>query len=396
MHGTLKNKPHKPHKLNKLNKPKKTKKGGEVIDVGSYGCVFYPALKCKNRKTRTNGISKLSLKRHGMNEWNIYKKIVRLLRVIPNYKKYFLLDNFSACVPDKLTTQDKINFEKCDALDEYNSENINNNLNELMLINMPHGGKNLDEMISNNLISYNDLTLLITNLIMNAILPMNKLNIYHFDLKANNILYKNNNLKIIDFGTVEVRDKTNSIPKRLLKPLGVQYNCPLSTILFNPFILSRINYSLKKSKVSISNIINIFKGIYSSFIYNFSEGQEQLFEEILIEIYKIKKKKITNIKNTLRYLIYNYCAHAILKFIDSEKQEFDSQKYFDTVYSKNMDVIGVLSCYTHYILTPHPSYSNEFKSQIIDIIYELYFTSKYAITAIPVAQIMSKLNKITL
>jgi hypothetical protein len=331
-----------------------------------------------------------------MNEWNIYKKIVRLLRVIPNYKKYFLLDNFSACVPDKLTTQDKINFESCDALDEYNSENINNNLNELMLINMPHGGKNLDEMISNNLISYNDLTLLINNLIMNAILPMNKLNIYHFDLKANNILYKNNNLKIIDFGTVEVSNKTNSIPKRLLKPLGVQYNCPLSTILFNPFILSRINYSLKKSKISISNIINMFKGIYSSFIYNFSEGQERLLEEILIEIYKIKKKKITNIKKTLRQIIYNYCAHAIFKFIDIEKQEFDSQKYFDTVYSKNMDVIGVLSSYTHYILTPHPSYSNEFRLHIIDVIYELFFTSKYAITVIPIAEIMSKLNKITL
>jgi len=176
----------------------------------------------------------------------------------------------------------------------------------------------------------------------------------------------------------------------------VQYNCPLSTILFNPFILSRINYSLKKSKISISNIINMFKGIYSSFIYNFSEGQERLFEEILIEIYKIKKKKITNIKNTLRQIIYNYCAHAIFKFIDFEKQEFDSQRYFDTVYSKNMDVIGVLSCYIHYILTPHPSYSNEFRLHIIDVIYELFFTSKYAITVIPIAEIMSKLNKITL
>jgi hypothetical protein len=140
----------------------------------------------------------------------------------------------------------------------------------------------------------------------------------------------------------------------------------------------------------------MFKGIYSSFIYNFSEGQEQLFEEILIEIYKIKKKKTTNIKNTVRHLIYNYCAHAIFKFIDIEKQEFDSQRYFDTVYSKNMDVIGVLSCYTHYILTPHPSYSNEFRLQIIDVIYELFFTSKYAITVIPIAEIMNKLNKITL
>ena len=102
-----------------------------------------------NKKTRTNGISKLSLKRHSITEWNTYKKIVSLLRVIPNYKKYFLLDNFSICTPDKLTEKDKINLDTCDALEEYNSTNINNNLNNLMMINMPHGGKNLDIVISN-------------------------------------------------------------------------------------------------------------------------------------------------------------------------------------------------------------------------------------------------------
>lgn len=116
-----------------------------------------------------------------------------------------------------------------------------------MIINMPYGGKNLDTIISNNLISYNDLTLLINNLIHKAIIPMNKLDIYHFDIKANNILYKNNNLKLIDFGMLDFKDKNNSIPKNLVKTIGITLNSPISNILFTPFILNRINYSLQKS-----------------------------------------------------------------------------------------------------------------------------------------------------
>jgi hypothetical protein len=397
MHVTKKN---KPNKSNKPNKPNiKTKKGGKVINSGSYGCIFYPALKCKNKKTRTNGISKLSLKKHSINEWNIYKKIVTLLKVIPNYKKYFLLDNFSTCTPDKLTDQDKNNFATCNSLDEYNSNNINSNLNNVMIINMPYGGKDLDTIISNNLISYNDLTLLINNLIHKAIIPMNKLGIYHFDIKANNILYKNNNLKLIDFGMLDFKDKNNSIPKNLVKTIGITLNSPISNILFTPFILNRINYSLQKSflnksTLTVSSIVTIFKPIYNNFIYNFEEGHEQLLAELLEIMWKYKNSKLIHTKVSINDLICNYCSHVIFNFYDFKKQEFDAQKYFDTIYSKNVDIYGILNCYVHYIISPHPSYSNNFKTQIINILYDCFFSYKYTGKVIPIIQIMSQLNKI--
>jgi len=400
MHETKKNKLNKLNKLNKSNKSNiKTKKGGKVLDSGAYGCIFYPALKCNNKKTRTNGISKLSLKEHSIAEWNIYKKIVTLLKVIPNYKKYFLLDNFSRCIPDKLTEQDKNNFAKCDILREYNFNNINDNLNNLMIINMPYGGKNLDITINNNLISYNDLTLLITNLINKAIIPMNKLDIYHFDIKASNILYKNNNLKLIDFGMLDFKDKNNSIPKNLLKTLGIQFNSPISSILFNSFFLNRINYLLKefilnKSTLTITSIAHIFKTIYNNFIYNFSEGHEKLLEEILETMSKLKNLKVMNPKLAITDLICNYCAHVIFHFYDFKKQEFDYQKYFDTIYSKNVDIYGILTCYIYYILSPHLSYSNNFKIQIIDVVYECFLSYKYSVKVIPITQIMAQLNKI--
>ena len=386
MHGTRKN--------------KKNKKGGELLDSGGFGCVFYPALKCKNKKTRTNGISKLAIKKNSLNEWNTYKKINILLRRIPNYKKYFLLQDISICEPDYLSTNDKKNFDNCIAnIDGYNSSNINNNINKFMLINMPHGGRNLDIVIMNNLISFTDVNLLINNLLVKAIIPMNKLNIYHFDIKSLNILYKNNNLKIIDFGSVDFKNK-DSIPKILFNTSGIIFNSPFSNILFNTFILKKINFELKdciikKKKINILTIIDIFKKIYNEFIYIFSEGHTNFFVNILLPaIYKIKGEQATDLKNILIDLICNYCAHVILNYFDFNNYVFDTKKYFNNIFSKNVDIYGLLTCYMAYIESPNVNYSNNFKLKIIEIIEEYIFNYKYAITVIPIKIVMSKLNNI--
>ena len=49
-----------------------------------------------------------------------------------------------------------------------------------------------------------------------AIIPMNNLNLFHNDIKSENILYKNYNLKIIDFGEY-FKFKKNIIPDVLKK-----------------------------------------------------------------------------------------------------------------------------------------------------------------------------------
>lgn len=397
MHGNKKSNSNRLTRLSRLTR--KTKKGGEVIDIGAYGCVFYPALKCKNKKTRTNGISKLSLKQDSIKEWNIYKKIVNLLKVIPNYKKYFLLDNFSVCEPDLLTKKDKETFNKCDIFDNYDGGNINNSLNNFMIINMPHGGRNLDIVINNNLISFNDFNILLNNLIINGVMPMNKLDIYHFDLKASNILYKNNNLTIIDFGTLDFKNKDNIIPKRLLNSSGIQYNSPFSNILFNSFFQRKINHSLKsyilsKKQLNFLIIFKIFKNIYNEFVYHFSDGHESFFKTyFLTAVYTIKNKKPENFKDIIRDLICKYCSCAIFKYFDLKTYEFNIKKYFETIYSKNVDIYGILSCYIHYIVSPNKNYSNSFKSNILAIIDEYVLNYKYAVKVIPIKEVMNKLTK---
>ena len=82
--------------------------GGEVIGAGGYGCVFKPALQCRNQKKRTTGISKLSSNHDSNKEWDEFQFIKNYLEKIPNYEKYFLISGWSHCEPAKLTKKDKI------------------------------------------------------------------------------------------------------------------------------------------------------------------------------------------------------------------------------------------------------------------------------------------------
>lgn len=87
--------------------------GGKVIASGGFGCIFSPPLRCNNTNTRSiDKVSKLMTKKHAIDEFNKIQKFRDLLKVIPNYSYYFLLDDFELCKPDKLTKEDLIKFSK--------------------------------------------------------------------------------------------------------------------------------------------------------------------------------------------------------------------------------------------------------------------------------------------
>ena len=88
-------------------------KGGKIIASGGFGCIFKPALKCEDSDIReTNKISKLMLTKNANEEYNQIKKFNTVLNSIPNYEKYFLLDNFTLCKPEQLTKEDLSNYTK--------------------------------------------------------------------------------------------------------------------------------------------------------------------------------------------------------------------------------------------------------------------------------------------
>jgi serine/threonine protein kinase len=211
-------------------------KAGEAIAAGGFGCVFKPAIPCKGETTRSDGISKVLLKKDAKDEYKETLRIRPVINKIPNNQKYFLIQEMRICQPEKLTRDDKKKFNKCNNLIKrgITEININIKLNKLEIINLPYGGVDLSILIRKKM---NDKTFAtinhkLTSLITNAIVPMNKLNLIHADLKDANMLFneKDDEIRIIDWGFGEILKK--SIPRSMdSRPL--QFNAPFSSILLN-------------------------------------------------------------------------------------------------------------------------------------------------------------------
>lgn len=219
-------------------------KGGQVIASGGYGCVFSPALLCEGSTKRELGkISKLMTEKHAKKEYEEISEIKEKLKAIPNYSDYFLLNNITICKPAKLLATDLKHYtKKCTALpkDKITKENINNNLNKLLSINMPNGGIPVDDFIYDNG-SFNKLYRVnnsLINLFRNGIIPMNKKNIYHCDIKDSNILADDSNgilyTRLIDWGlSIQYIPFKNNVFPKTWRNRPLQYNVPFSVIIFS-------------------------------------------------------------------------------------------------------------------------------------------------------------------
>ena len=397
----------------KQTKQTKKSKGGKSIASGGFGCVFLPALKCKN-KTRTKGISKLSFLKQSEKEFDILEAIKYELSRIPNYKKYFLIDNISICTPDKLEITDKINLDRCTFLGENGiyAENINKNLSKFKIINMPYGGKDLDNIISNKGISFEKAKLLLINLLLKAIIPMNKLNMFHLDIKSNNILFNKDGIKIIDYGEMALSNRMHFLPNILLNK-SIQFNSPFSVILFNQFIINNINKLFAKSKIKKSSKyqakFNIVQKSYLEFknLFLFGKDHTYLLEYFLLpailkllpdslikQVFNVRKEDL-NVNQIVMDMIIKYCLTVIDKYYDFKNYQFKYNEYFSEIYSKNVDVYGFIMCFMPYILTTD-LYSTNLRIQISQFIIKYCFSPLYAIEVIPINRLLRDLKKINL
>ena len=252
------NKTNKTNKINRTKKRGRSRTGGEALASGGFGCIFKPALKCKNKKERTNGVSKMSVEQHGKQEMEEIVKIREKLTKIKNYGKYYLLD-VELCKPDKLTTDDMVNFnEKCFALTKYNinEKNVNSRLGGLTVLNMPNAGIDLkDWLVLDGKITREKMFLLndmVIKLLKNAVRPMNDVGVIHNDLKDRNIMVdKHGDARIIDWGLAGVV-KNGSVPKEIInRPL--QFNTPFSSMIISEEF--KLNYDVFLQRVKDGNIL---------------------------------------------------------------------------------------------------------------------------------------------
>jgi hypothetical protein len=354
----------------KNRKRKKYIKGGKVIASGGFGCVFDPPLRCKGKQREKNKVSKLMIERHVLSEFNEIEQIKKVLKKIPNYSNYFLVDDFSVCEPEKLDSEDLTNFKKkCSALPkkDITEKNINANLDKVMILNMPHGGMPIDDFIY-NIKDYKELVALnnhLINLLNHGIVPMNRNHVYHTDVKDSNILISQDKSKtrLIDWGlTTEYLPNVDAEFPKKWKNRSIQFNVPFSLIIFTDAFLEQYTKYLKdikndKKGNSKDNLKLFVKKYVEVWLRERGPGHFKYVNKIfyLLFIHDIKKDfSNKNMKADLEMIekdytmpyIINYITEILVHFTKFRKNgDIDLRVYLDTVFIKILDIWGLILCY---------------------------------------------------
>lgn len=373
-----------------ITRRKREKRGGKIIGSGGFGCIFKPALKCENSiKPSPNNISKLMTKKNATDEYQMIQRFKQVLKVIPNYTDYFLLNDFTLCKPDTLTKEDLINFDKCKPLNkkELTSKNINQSLNEVLSLNMPYGGVDVEDFIDNSFVSntsqqFIQLNNSLIDLLTNGIGPMNKLNVFHCDIKDSNVLVQATEMifttKLIDWGLSIIQTNREIPPKLYRRPF--QYNVPFSSILFNKDFLTKYNEFLRINKTPDYFQIREFVINYI-FIWNEIRGSGHLstihniVKKLTIkELPEIKDEKIKN-----HFVEYDFTYYYIVEYLSKILEKFtkngqiDILTYFNTVFLKNIDIWGFVMVYIplyEYMYQKNEALVKQIKYIIIHFLYE--------------------------
>ena len=339
-------------------------RGGKPINSGGYGCVFKPALKCQGDQKRNDGISKLMTQEHAESEYQIIMRFADKIRQIPNYQKYFVLDGISLCTPSKLTKDDLSSYNSvCGSLTKkgFGAREVNSKLDELGILNLPDAGIDLDKYITSapsitpQLIE--NINRNISRLLNNAIVPMNKLNILHMDMKGSNVMVdtKDNLFKIIDWGLADIYDGISVPLVATNRP--IQYNTPFSSILFNDsfqtiyeeFIANTPN--VLDATPEKEEMLNTFVVNYYSYWTNSrGMGHHDYIHSIIQYIASSKLNGYVSdseFKSLTSYYFYTFLASYISPILRkyTKNGKFQDDVYFKEVYSENVDVWGLLMSY---------------------------------------------------
>lgn len=318
--------------------------GGEPIGSGTYGCVFRPTLQCKrNTKKRSKKyISKLMKKADALDEYKEITAIKSRLKTIPNYSDYFLLRKISMCKPKKLRKMDFKDFdEKCKNT-EFKQNEVNDSIRDFYIINMPFGGKTIKQYLLNLKSDHEfiQLNVHLIDLLLHGILPMNSKNVYHSDIKENNILAQTTSrgkniqyLRLIDWGLSAVVSNWKKIPSNW-KNRTLQFNSPFSLILFFPSFIKQYNAAIRDPKNSARSLVSSFL----DYILGEWPGH---YETILYFFKKVNGENNVDLNET----IINYLVSVLEAFADPVTKEFLVLQYISRVYSKIVDIYGLLSVY---------------------------------------------------
>ena len=388
--------------------------GAAAVAAGGYGCVFNPSLLCEGETVRTHGkVSKLMVKEHAEREIREISNYEYIISTIPNHEDYFIIGGITMCKPQPLN----------DKLDLKNSLNVNNYLNELRILKLTNGGIDVKKYLTQNLTPerFNNLNGGLIKLLKYGIVPMNKKKLYHFDLKAGNILISDDNkVRIIDWGLSAVQIG-NEIPSTL-KNRPYQFNLPIGTLVlqdeFKTFLKDELVNLKSKAKSEDINTRDNIRFIATKWFHEFQKingsGHKNYILESLNFIYEDElsfMKKMSS-KDLLNFIYYNILINfitetitsIILKYTNFSTMDFDEEEYFNEVYCHNVDICGLIMTYNNIFLKnglykktiTFPKEEKEnFFFILRHIFYKYLFSDEYACKKINIDELIEELKKLS-
>lgn len=409
----------KTHNKNHTHMRRTRKNGGRAVDAGSYGCVFIPALKCKDKSIpyNSNYVSKLMYKEDSESELREIKKVEDIIKKIPNNENYFIVSQSYSCEPDEITGEENLSsFEsKCKLFTKrgLDATNVNENLNKLALLNMLNGGLSVERYILKMLESPNKYNMFINlnnaliKLLEYGIVPMNKLNFHHYDVKAGNILYSSDgHARLIDWGLAGMNDG-KTIPETIIDR-SIAYNMPFSDIFFNSYIKQWLPEEMRKIKASLnfrnknegqSELLKIVAvNLINKSIEETSEGHfDYVTSGILHDIYKIyaadNKYNLLDF-NALSYnVVIEYIQAVLLKYVN-ENGVFNDIQYFYDVFVHNVDVWGFILTYAPIVEDGFGKIHKDIVNGICRILLRYCFSSEFAVKPININELVLDLSSL--
>lgn len=375
----------------KTRKIYRNSKGGNVVASGGYGCVFIPSLKCEGASKRaSNKISKLMTEAHATSEYEEINKIKVELDSIPNYQDYFLINDVTLCRPAKLTNSDLKAFSnKCSALpkNDITKKNINDKLDEIMSLNLPNGGLPVDDYLYKNgsLQKMYNVNLALIKLLKKGIIPMNKRNIYHCDIKDSNILIDDSEkARLIDWGlSVDYTpNKTVVFPKNWRnRPL--QFNVPFSVVIFTDDFYRKYSDYLNDGGEVNKTELNIFVIDYLKYwMKERGPGHYKFINEIMFMLYNNKlssvsrdsKPTLIETEITIPYIV-NYIVDVLLHYTKFKSDgSLNLREYVNEVYIKIVDIWGFITSYYPMLemLSTNREILNESEIKILEKIEDIF------------------------
>ena len=389
--------------------------GGEVIAAGGYGCVFAPPLPCANKprelmeSRRPAGVSKLLKETDLDEEVKIAKIVYAKVKRIPRFDDYFLFPK-DECKPGFATAADIAGF---------NTRCGRSSAAALMptrtpagtyafppsarIINIPHGGQELQSVIKGNLSNGACVAFVIASLadlLVKAIGPMNRMGVGHNDIKAENLMLgPDGNLRIIDWGLGGV-SSGQGVPA-FVKRRPFQFNLPFSCIFFDrniPSMHCGTPYDTTPGNSSVPEMMSMFITSINHMPLcgdDLVQNQPSHFKFIMANFVPLvfacnPMMAHTGARaQTFVYVYIDYLTTIIETF--SKGGKFDKAAYFKKVYLHNADVWGIVTALIPLLSSRSTGMSSAEKKEVRDIVKVYAYSAEHAAKPIPVAELADRM-----